>query len=206
MTWDRICRLVGLVGITVFLVAAFTPLPSVVDRWVSPASQLERADAIVVLGGGVGESGQAGQGHEERVRRAIDLYRAGWAPRLIMSSGFVRIFREAEVMRALAVADGVPSGAIDLEETARSTHDNVRFVDAILQRRQASTVLLVSSPYHMRRVLAVFRRQTPGVRVIPVPVSSSSFYAHRWGASPRQIRGIVHEYAAFLYYWWKGWL
>src|SRR5262249_15153747 len=47
------------------------------------------ADAIVVFAGGVGESGQAGGGYQERVLQAVDLYRAGYAPHLVFSSGFV---------------------------------------------------------------------------------------------------------------------
>ena len=39
------------------------------------------ADAIVVFAGGVGESGGAGGGVQERVARAVDLYRDGVAPR-----------------------------------------------------------------------------------------------------------------------------
>ena len=69
------------------------------------------ADAIVVFAGGVGESGKAGGGYQERVKQAVDLYKAGYAPVLVFSSGYVYSFREAEVMRALAVDKGVPAGA-----------------------------------------------------------------------------------------------
>src|SRR4051812_18778399 len=44
------------------------------------------ADAIVVLAGGVGESGQAGGGYQERVKQAIDLYHAGYAKHVVLSS------------------------------------------------------------------------------------------------------------------------
>src|SRR6202030_2753455 len=73
---------------------------------------VEPADAIVVFAGGVGESGKAGGGAEERLQRAADLYKAGEAQHLVLSSGYVYSFHEADVMRALAVDLGVPSGAI----------------------------------------------------------------------------------------------
>ncbi len=38
-----------------------------------------RSDAVVVFAGGVGESGRAGGGYQERVKQAVDLYRAGMA-------------------------------------------------------------------------------------------------------------------------------
>src|SRR4029077_6551593 len=69
----------------------------------------QKADVIVVFAGGVGESANAGGGYQERLRQAVDLYRAGDAPVVIFSSGFVYSFHEAEVMRALAVDQGVPA-------------------------------------------------------------------------------------------------
>src|SRR5262249_47694682 len=59
------------------------------------------ADAIVVFAGGVGESGQAGGGYQERVKTAVELSQAGFAPRMIFQSGFVFAFREADIMRDL---------------------------------------------------------------------------------------------------------
>jgi len=164
------------------------------------------ADAIVVFAGGVGESGQAGGGAQERLKRAIDLYRAGNAARLILSSGYVYSFREAESMRAVAVAQGVPASAIVIEEHAANTYQNVKFVDAILQDHDWRTILLVSSPYHMRRALLVWKKMAPDVTVIPTPPPQSQFYDHVRGATLDQLRGIVQEYLAIAGYWRRGWL
>jgi uncharacterized SAM-binding protein YcdF (DUF218 family)/glycosyltransferase involved in cell wall biosynthesis len=166
----------------------------------------QRADAIVVFAGGVGESGEAGGGYQERVKLAVDLYHSGYAPHIVFSSGYVFAFREAEVMRSLAIANGVPPEAIVLELKAANTYENVRFVDEILDASGWSRILLVSAPYHMRRALAVWERVAPGVTVTPVPVENSQFYAHGVGASLDQIRGIVHEYAAIAAYWYRDWI
>ena len=164
------------------------------------------ADAIVVLAGGVGESGQAGGGYQERVKQAIDLYKAGYATNLVLSSGYVYSFREAEVMRALAIDNGVPASAIVLELQAKSTYDNVRYVKAILAEHRWSTILLVSSPYHMRRAMMTWSREAPAVRVVPTPPAQSQFYEHTRGATLQQIRGILWEYVATFAYWRRGWL
>jgi uncharacterized SAM-binding protein YcdF (DUF218 family)/glycosyltransferase involved in cell wall biosynthesis len=165
------------------------------------------ADAIVVFAGGVGESGRAGGGFQERVTRAIELYRAGHAPRMVFSSGFIFTMREAEVMKAVAVANGVPAEAILLEESASNTHDNVAFTKRILDERGWRRVLLVSSPYHMRRALLTWRRLAPEVTVIPTPVPESQFYdRHQRGITLEQIRGLFHEVAAMIQYWWRGWI
>ena len=111
------------------------------------------ADAIVVFAGGVGESGKAGGGHQERLKRAVDLYKAGYAKVMVLSSGFVYSFKEAEVMRALAIDQGIPATQIVLEEQSANTHENVTYVNRIVREHRWTRILLVSSPYHMRRAL-----------------------------------------------------
>ncbi|HEX9365404.1 MAG TPA: ElyC/SanA/YdcF family protein [Vicinamibacterales bacterium] len=188
------------------VVVFYTP----VVWWVAAPLKIEqpaqRADAIVVLAGGVGESASAGGGVQERLKQAIDLYKAGNAPYLVFSSGFVYSFREAEVMRALAIDRGIPAGAIVLEQHSTNTHQMAVLVNDILNDRHWTSILLVSSPYHMRRVTMVWRKVAPAVRVIPVPPPGTQFYDHGWGASLEQVGGILWEYAAIVDYWRRGWL
>jgi uncharacterized SAM-binding protein YcdF (DUF218 family) len=197
--------------IAVAIVVAYVTLFETSTLWFL-ASPLQReapprvADAIVVFAGGVGESGQAGGGYQERLRTAVDLYQQGFAPRIIISSGFVFAFKEADVMRGLAIANGVPPEAIVLETEAANTHQNVLYTNTILERGGWRRILLVSSPYHMRRALMTWRVAAPGIDVIPEPVPVSQFYSHERGASLSQIRGILTEYIAILNYWWKGWI
>ena len=199
----RVFRTVALV-IACYLLAFQTPLLWLVAEPLRVVDPPSRADAIAVFAGGAGESGTAGGGYQERVRQAVDLYQAGYAPRLIFSSGFVYAFREAEVMRGLAIDLGVPAEAIVLEEKAGSTYENVIFVRDIARGESARRVLLVSSPYHMRRALLTWRKQAPEIAVVATPVPGSQFYAHGRGASFQQIRGIAWEYAALAVYWLRG--
>jgi uncharacterized SAM-binding protein YcdF (DUF218 family) len=166
----------------------------------------ETADAIVVFAGGVGESGKAGGGAQERLKQAVDLYKAGYARYLVLSSGYVYSFHEAEAMRALAVDQGIPAGSIVLEVRATNTYQNVRFVDEILRDHKWRRILLVSSPYHMRRALMVWSKQAPDIQVVPTPASVSQFYDHTRGATLEQVRGILQEYMAIFGYWRRGWL
>ncbi|HWI20774.1 MAG TPA: ElyC/SanA/YdcF family protein [Vicinamibacterales bacterium] len=178
--------------------------------WVAEPLRLDRfpqrADAIVVFAGGVGESGQAGGGQQERLKQAIDLYNGGFADRIIVSSGFVYSFNEAESMRAVAIAQGIPADRIELEPRARNTYENVIYVREILQREGWKNILLVSSPYHMRRAVMVWNKTAPEVFVTPTPPPNAQFYEHTRGASIAQIRGIAWEYVAIINYWWRGYL
>lgn len=170
------------------------------------SSPSQKADAIVVFAGGVGESGKAGGGAQERLKRAVDLFKEGAAPYMILSSGYVYSFREAESMRDLALAQGIPAERIVLEQQATNTHENVAFVDAILREHQWTSILLVSSPYHMRRAMLVWRKVAPVVTVTPTPPDQSQFYDHTRGATLEQVRGILQEYLAIVGYWRRGWI
>jgi uncharacterized SAM-binding protein YcdF (DUF218 family) len=100
----------------------------------------------------------------------------------------------------------VPASAIAMDERATNTYENVRYVDEILRDHRWRRILLVSSPYHMRRAVLVWRKQAPDIDVIPAPVPQSQFYDHGRGATFDQVRGILQEYVAILGYWRRGWL
>lgn len=192
--------------LSTYLLLFHTPFVWVVAEPLRVVEPPRPADAIVVFAGGVGESGKAGGGYQERVKQAVDLFHEGRATRLIFSSGFMFAFREAEIMRDLAVVNGVPASGITLETKAGNTYENVVYVREILDREGWRQILLVSSPYHMRRALLTWRKVAPEITVVPTPVPASQFYAQDRGATVEQIRGILQEYAAIVVYWWRGWI
>ena len=215
--WDARLRLLyrvhrrrvtaAIVGIVASFTLVFqTNLPWILAEPLRVSEAPSQADAIVVFAGGVGESGEAGGGYQERVRAAVDLYQAGYAPRMIFSSGYEFAFRETAVMRSLAMSQGVPASAIVLETRASNTYENVVFVNELLEEFDSTTILLVSSPYHMWRALLTWEAQASDIEVVPTPVRESQFYRHARGASLEQLKGLGHEYAAISWYWWKGWL
>jgi uncharacterized SAM-binding protein YcdF (DUF218 family)/glycosyltransferase involved in cell wall biosynthesis len=206
MTRTRTVEFIAAVAIAYLLIFQ-TPLVWWIAEPLRVTAPPAPADAIVVFAGGVGESGRAGGGFQERVTQALNLYRSGHAPRMVFSSGFVFTMREAEVMKAVAQANGVPADAIVLEEAAANTRENVLFTKRILDERGWKRVLLVSSPYHMRRAMLTWHKLAPDVEVIPAPAPESQFYdRHERGISLEQIRGLLHEVAAIVQYWWRGWI
>jgi uncharacterized SAM-binding protein YcdF (DUF218 family)/glycosyltransferase involved in cell wall biosynthesis len=189
----------------VFLLTFYTPLAWWAAEPLRIVAPPQPADAIVVFAGGVGESGRAGGGVQERVARAVELYRDGYAPAIVFSSGYVFTLREAEVMKAIAMANGVPEHAIVLEERAANTYENVVNTSRILDQRGWRRILLVSSPYHMRRASMTWSKVAPAVAVTPTPPAESQFYVHENGASLEQIRGLLQEYVAIAVYKLRGW-
>lgn len=194
-------------------IVQLTPLAWVLAGPLYAVGAPVQADAIVVLAGGAGESGIAGQGHEERLARVLELYKKGYARRLLLSSGHSRAFREPELMRAIAISNGVAPESVFVIQDGGSTHRMIADADAWVRERKFSRILLVSSPFHMRRSLLVWRKIDPSLEVVPVPAFRSEFYGYSEsdgrrhyprGASIRQIGGIIREYAAIVYYRLSG--
>lgn len=173
------------------------------------------SDAIVAFAGGVGESGRPGQGYEERVKRSIELYNAGFAKRIIFSSGDKNVYPESYLMKTLAFSLGVPESAIVIENKAANTYENVKFTAKILDAMGCRKIILVSSPYHARRALLVFRKIAPEKEVVFTPCDSLFYYRDNTAKrgidrlkqiNLRQIGAIFHEYLAILYYFIKGYI
>jgi uncharacterized SAM-binding protein YcdF (DUF218 family) len=81
-----------------------------------PREPLQQSDAIVVISGDEALA---------RYRDGVRLYQAGWAPRLIFSgAAWDGGYSNAEMMRALAIADGIPESAILVDPIADDTYGN----------------------------------------------------------------------------------
>lgn len=195
-----------------YLLVFYTPIVWIIARPLNVAGLPQRSDCIAVLGGGVGESGKAGQGYEERVSYAVELYKKGFADYLIFSSGYKNVFDETMVMKALAVALEVPEASVILENNASNTYENVKFITGIMRSKGWKRVLLVTAPYHTLRVSLVFKKTAKDINVAYLPLPKSLFYNHevkgifKKRVTIMQIKGILHEYLGIAYYRFKGWI
>jgi uncharacterized SAM-binding protein YcdF (DUF218 family) len=115
------------------------------------------ADAIVVLGAQVQRNGRPSAALRGRVRRAMALYHAGLAPRLVVTGGVGEAgIAEASVMQALAVAGGVPETAIVMEPRAARTLESGHAVGLIGRQAGWRSVIVVSDPFHLWRTALIF--------------------------------------------------
>ena len=131
------------------------------------------AEVIVLLGGAIrgdthmGSLGDMNQ-QADRLVHALALYKAGKAPRILVTGGASSGKRsEAEIMYDLLTLMGVPPYAILQEDRARDTHQNAVNTAAMLEKLGINKILLVTSAFHMRRSEALFKAQ--GLEVIPAP-------------------------------------
>lgn len=143
-----------------------------------------QADAIVLLGGGSGE----------RPTRAAELYRAGVAPRIIVSGA-----GDAQGNRLLLMNRGVPASAIKLESNSTTTRENAEFSIPLLRAMGAKRVALVTTWYHSRRALNCFRHYAPDLAFYSCP-SYFGFARSDWSQEHLR-RRIRAEYLKTLGYW-----
>ena len=125
--------------------------------------RLRKVDVIIVLGGASGE----------RTLQAADLYKRGYAPFILVCGGKgVWKFSWGEVMRDLAVEQGVPRDAIITEDLSRTTLEDAINARMIAEEKGFTSAIVVSSPYHMRRVSLLFRKvfKGSGISLIFYPV------------------------------------
>ena len=146
-----------------------------------------KADVIVVLGGDTGS----------RTERAAELYRAGYAPYLIVSAG--RIYHTtilADLMERHALERGVPREAIIAERRSESTYQNALFSREIIRARSFRSAIVVSSNYHMRRVKLTFDRvfRDTGVSLVYVAAPDPDFNPSRWWENNKSAMYTITEY------------
>lgn len=116
------------------------------------------ADVAVVLGNAVTVGGQTSPRLQQRLDRAIELYKTGRARRLIVSGGQdPGSPHEADVMRTVLLAAGVPDAAIVVDRGGIDTHATARFTRDYMQAHGLRSVIAVSQFYHLSRCKLALR-------------------------------------------------
>jgi uncharacterized SAM-binding protein YcdF (DUF218 family) len=114
-------------------------------------------DTIIVLGYPAKPDGTPRPEMRERVLEGVREYRAGVAPRIIVTGGAAHNeYVEAHVMAQLAEAQGVPVDAVIEEGQAHDTIQNAYYSVAIMEAHGWHSAEVVSSPSHLRRASLIF--------------------------------------------------
>ena len=126
--------------------------------WQARTDETRPVDAIVVLGTAQ-YNGRPGPVLRSRLDRAVEVYRAGAAPLIVVTGGRGEgdAFTEAEAGRDYLVGRGVPEAAILLENEGQDSWQSMRGVAELLGARRLARVLLVSDGFHLLRVKLMAR-------------------------------------------------
>ncbi len=116
-------------------------------------------DVAVVLGNRVTPGGIPSPRLLRRLERAIELHRAGTVARVIVSGGQdPGSPHEADVMRTVLLAAGVPDAAIVVDRGGVDTHATARFTRDYMHAHGLTSVIAVSQFYHLSRCKLALRR------------------------------------------------
>ena len=157
------------------------------------------ADAIVVLGAAQYD-GRPSPVFRARLDHAVDLFEAGVAPYLVVTGGKAQGDRttEAAAARAFAIARGVPSAAILVEDRGRTTLESLLSVAKLLRDQHLASAVYVSDRTHMLRVLRIARDS--GITAYGSPTATSPTDATLLSRAD----ATVHELGALALYFVSG--
>jgi uncharacterized SAM-binding protein YcdF (DUF218 family) len=157
--------------------------------WHVPAEEIaldRNADGIVVLTGGA-----------SRIEDAIELLSAGRGKRLLIS-GVHPTTSTAEIARINPRYQRLVSCCIDLDHSAINTVGNALETRRWVHDRGFSSLIVVTSAYHMPRTMAELKRQMPEIELLPYPVVTDKLRNEPWWSSALTARLILSEYAKYV--------
>src|SRR5271155_2461747 len=156
------------------------------------------ADAIVVLG----DDNYLG----ERAARAAEMFKAGWAPRIVASGRALRPYAGvAELIEHDLKDHGVPAAAIvRLNQNASSTREEAAAVNEFIIAHGWKRILVVTSNYHTRRSRYIYERTVPaGTELRMIAARDSDYDPNGWWQTRNGLKLFFREALAQIVAVWE---
>lgn len=155
----------------------------------------ENADVIVVLAGET----------DRRPLLALDLLHRGYAPRITLDvPAATKIYDTTALqiagnyVRALPEAPSIQICPISGLSTREEAHD----VTKCLASTGAGRILLVTSDYHSRRALSIFRHELPGTKFSAAAARDDTQFGIHWWAHRQWAKTCLDEWLRLI--WWEA--
>src|ERR1043165_8750894 len=146
-----------------------------------------RADGIVALTGAAA-----------RIPDAIELLATEHGKRLLIT-GVHRATSAAEIARLTPLYSKYFTCCIDLDRSALNTFGNALEAKRWAREHNFSSLIVVTSNWHMPRAMAELVHQLPDVNLISYPVISEKFKTEPWWSNTDTARLLVAEYLKYLF-------
>ena len=168
--------------VAVFIVAvAVVVIPNVVEfatqqSNVKPSDEIASSrktyDCILVLGASMLPNGQPSTVLKDRLDIAVNLYRKGVAPKIVMSGDDSRALSYDEVtnMKKYAVEQGIPSEDIFCDHAGINTYDSMYRARYVFN---VESMVVVTQTYHQYR--ALFDASSFGIDCVGAPSDLNSY-------------------------------
>jgi uncharacterized SAM-binding protein YcdF (DUF218 family) len=158
----------------------------------------QHADAIVMLSD---DNYQA-----ERAAHAAELYKDGWAPRVVASGRLLRPYAGIAELEEHDLKDrGVPAGAIvKFPQNGRNTREECAAIGAFVSSRGWKRILLVTSNYHTRRAKYICSRVFPPGMILRVsPARDSDYDPANWWKTRQGTKMLFNESVGLVVAMWE---
>jgi uncharacterized SAM-binding protein YcdF (DUF218 family) len=155
------------------------------------------SDVIVVLGDDYDSDAAA---------RAAELFKAGWAPRIVASGKYLRPYAtETELEQHDLTDRGVPATAIvRYPYRAAGTREEARGLAAFLGSHAWKKVMVVTANYRTRRVRFVLERSLPeGSEVRVVAARDADYDPNDWWKHRASVKNFFRETVGFFAALWE---
>ncbi|MDP8939902.1 MAG: YdcF family protein [Actinomycetota bacterium] len=144
----------------------------------------------VIMGAQVLRGGRPSPALEARTRHAARLYAEGKLDLLVPTGGLgEHPPREAVLMRDILWREGVPDGAVLLEDEAVNTWDSAVRLAEISRKQQIGGVRVVTDPLHCVRTVWAFREV--GLEAWVEPAYDNPMWRKPWSRWGQLIREAV---------------
>jgi uncharacterized SAM-binding protein YcdF (DUF218 family) len=200
----------GLLGIAgLFLFA--TPLLRTIGSLIVVDDPPAASDAIVILNTGIE--------YYPRLIQAADIYRRHLVRKVVINGnrktdtlrdlekqGFERCCPwYTDSVRILTLLDVPEDDIVKISaENAYDTISEARIVGRELIQRQFKRVIITTSKSHTRRARYIWQNMYENELVVRMTAAKSDPYdPQKWWRDGRQIRWVLAEYGAWIYYWLK---
>ena len=188
--------LLGLAAAALILYLAREPLLGAIGSYLVKAQEPQKADIVLVL---------AGDGQGNRILKAAELVRDGYAPKVLVSGpGGVYGLYECDLEIPFAVKAGYPeSYFVHFENHAHSTREEAHDAAAKLREVGAHRVLLVTNDFHTRRATRMYNSEAPDLDIITVAAPDVAFSAHGWWKNREGRKTALYEWMKTVASWFN---
>jgi hypothetical protein len=155
----------------------------------------QRSDVILVLAGET----------DHRPALAMQLLEQGYARRVILDvPAGAEVYGFSEVDLAGKYAQNLPhAGAITIcPIVGLSTKDESHDAETCLNREGGKRVLIVTSDFHTRRALSVFRHEVPSHAFTVAGSTDDTQFGERWWQHRQWAKTCVEEWTKTI--WWNA--
>lgn len=162
----------------------------------SPAQRPERADLMVVLGGDDGD----------RSVTAARLYGQGLATRILLTGVEARPGEVRELYQnwraQFLMKAGVLQDAILFDSVSANSMEEAVNARRLMEQKGWRSVIVVSDPYHMRRLSWAWGRvfAGSGLKFRLVATSPDWWKPDRWWLDEKGAQAVITEYIKLVYY------